>query len=148
MLTNAEVSAQSTKHAAWVASGAAILAAIIAFGGTWWSTERAAKAASDTVTQQVSGETDKSRAEFLRGQRQALYSRIIADERKLSKWRMARSGRIIRSGKKFDRIKVQLAQLQTHTPTAEIVASPAAGEQLANLIDVHLRIIREMLGPK
>ena len=124
MLTNAEVSAQSTKHAAWVASGAAILAAIIAFGGTWWSTERAAKAASDTVTQQVSGEPDKSRAEFLRGQRQALYSRIIADERKLFEMENGAEWSNYKEREKFDRIKVQLAQLQTHTPTAEIVASP------------------------
>jgi hypothetical protein len=79
-LTDAEINALSTKHAAWVAAGAAILAAVIAFGGTWWSAGVAAKAASETVTKQLSGETEKSRAEFLRGQRQILYAKIVVAE--------------------------------------------------------------------
>src|SRR5688572_22972466 len=81
--TDSAASVRSTKHAAWVAAGAAILAAVIAFSGALWSAKVAAKAASDTVTRQVSGETEKSKAEFLRGQRQVLYSNIIAHERAL-----------------------------------------------------------------
>ena len=75
-LTNAEISARSTKHAAWVAAAAAMLAALLAFGGSVWSAHTAAK----NVRTQLSGETEKSRAEFLRGQRQTLYTKIIVDE--------------------------------------------------------------------
>jgi hypothetical protein len=64
-LTDAEMSARSTKHAAWVAAGAALIAAIFALIGSVL-----------TVTLTGNVETDRSRAEFLRGQRQELYSRI------------------------------------------------------------------------
>jgi hypothetical protein len=43
----------------------------------------AGASAARVTSQQLSGETEKSRAEFLRGQRQVLYSKIIADQRRL-----------------------------------------------------------------
>jgi hypothetical protein len=83
-MTAAERSARAVKFAAWVAAGAALLSAAAAAGGTYWSADRAAKSASETVTLQLSGETDRSRAEFLRGKRQMLYVWVITDERELN----------------------------------------------------------------
>jgi hypothetical protein len=59
---SADTNARSTMHAAWVAAGAAILAALL------------------SVWLQTSGETNKSRAEFLRGQQQVLYAKVIDHE--------------------------------------------------------------------
>jgi len=84
-LTEAEASARSTRHAAWVAAGAA---------RTLWNgytsaraSDRAARTAADAAVQavslQLSGETEKSKAEFLRGRRQILYTKIIAEEREV-----------------------------------------------------------------
>jgi hypothetical protein len=91
---NDEISARSAKHAAWVAAGAAILAAVLAAGGTLWSghesakaSDRAAQTAADAavkaVSIQLSGETEKSRAEFLRSQQKVLYTKVITDLQKL-----------------------------------------------------------------
>jgi hypothetical protein len=93
-LTDAEISARSTKHATWVTAGVAILAAIIALGGAVWSgvvsahaSDRAAKTAAEaavnSVVVQSSRETDRSRAEFLRDKQQALYSTLLAHDRTL-----------------------------------------------------------------
>jgi hypothetical protein len=91
---NDEISARSAKLAAWVAAGAAILAAVLAAGGTLWSghesakaSDRAAQTAADAavkaVSIQLSGETEKSRAEFLRNQQKDLYIEVVTDLRKL-----------------------------------------------------------------
>jgi len=148
-LTDAEISARSTKHAAWVAAGAAILAAILALGGTLWGSHMAADSASRTVAQQVSGETEKSRAEFLRGQRQVLYSQIIADERKLfdmendAEWRNYKE-----RSRAVEKMRLQYRQLEMRTPTTEIIASGEAGDQLAKLVDIHNKRIVGMVRPR
>jgi hypothetical protein len=74
------ISARTTRNAALVAAVAAILAAALALVGTLWSARVAAQAAIDSVSQQLSGETERSRAEFLRGQRQVMYTKMVKDE--------------------------------------------------------------------
>jgi hypothetical protein len=81
--SEAEISARSTKHAAWVAAGAALLAAVLALGGSWLSAERAAESARQTTITELSGETERSRAEFLREQQKDLYTEVITDLRQL-----------------------------------------------------------------
>ena len=83
-LSDAEISAKSTKRAAWLAAGAALLTAVLSgvlsVGGVVWASNAAAKSASEAVEKQLFGETDKSRAEFLRAQRQELYAAIVEDD--------------------------------------------------------------------
>jgi hypothetical protein len=137
-LTDAEISARSTKHAAWVAAGAAILAAILALGGTLWGSHMAAESASKTVAQQVSGETEKSRAEFLRGQRQVLYSTIVAHEigiRKAEKKVVEDIEKTRRHNISTNPLWAQYAKLERDKPPAEIIASPPARAQLGALTD-------------
>lgn len=72
------------KHAAWIAAGAAMLAAVLTVASTAWTTyssakssessaQRAAEAVVRGVEVQLSGETEKSKAEFLRARRQEVY---------------------------------------------------------------------------
>jgi hypothetical protein len=93
-LTDAEVSARSTRRAAWVAAAAALLAAMLALAGTLWSgytssraSDRAAMTAADAavkaVSVQLSGETERSRAEFLRNQQRIAYFRVVKDMREM-----------------------------------------------------------------
>ena len=76
--TTREISRSTTS--ARIAAVSAIAAATIALFGTYWSGERAAVSAGETVNRQLLGETERSKAEFLRGQRQVLYSRVAAHE--------------------------------------------------------------------
>jgi hypothetical protein len=94
------------------------------------------------VTIQLSGETEKSRAEFLRGQRRILYSTIIAHqlgireaERKLVDEIVKSPGPSGSPGRAFtkDRLWAQYAKLARDKPPAEIIASPPARAQLAAL---------------
>jgi hypothetical protein len=153
--TNAEIDARSTKHAAWVAAGAAILAALLALGGTLWSahlsakaSDKAAQTAADaavkTVSVQLSGETEKSRAEFLRGQRITLYSTIIADDIALHEAERHTYTELMKTPKSkkiksIDRVNKQLAKLNQDRPTAEIIASLPVRNALAALYEVHGR---------
>jgi hypothetical protein len=93
-LRAAEISASSAKHAAWVAAATSIVAALASVVSIIWSgqlsaqaTDRAAQRTADatvrTVALELSGETDKSRAEFLRSQRQKLYGEVISHELQL-----------------------------------------------------------------
>jgi hypothetical protein len=147
--TDAEISARSTRHAAWVAAGAAILAAILAVGGTWWSGEesadasdRAAQTAADAavkaVTIQLSGETEKSRAEFLRGQRRILYSTIIAHDtgiREAERKLVDDIQKTRRHNLSTDRLWAKYAKLVRDKAPAEIIASEPARKQLAALTE-------------
>jgi hypothetical protein len=147
-LTAAEI-ARSTKHAAWLAAASAILAAVLALVGTFWSahrsstaSERAAATAADAavkaVSVQLSGETDRSRAEFLRGQRRVLYSTIIAHETEIREAERKLAKDIEdapRPGVSVDRLWAQYANLNRDRPPAEIIASPSARAQLAALTD-------------
>jgi hypothetical protein len=75
----------SAQQPAWIAAIAALLAGVLTVVGTVWgayqnseasqkAAEKAASAAVKAVEVQLSGETEKSRSEFLRAQRQTLYS--------------------------------------------------------------------------
>jgi hypothetical protein len=86
---------KSAARSAKTAAIASIIAALIAVGGVIWSSqesseasERAARMAADTavktVNTQLSGETERSRAEFLRGQQQVIYSKAIEAEQVLT----------------------------------------------------------------
>jgi hypothetical protein len=132
------------------------LAALLALGGTYWSGERAAKAASETVTKQLFGETEKSRAEFLRGQRQVLYSRIIGHERQV----LEAEGEVGLSNpshpdcdldpndcprpeirKKLSKAYSSLATLESDVPESEIIASAEVRGHIKHLIEIHHQIL-------
>jgi hypothetical protein len=159
--TDAEVSARSTKHAAWVAAGSAIIAAIVAVGGTVWSgresveaSDRAAQTAADTavkaVSIQLSGETEKSRAEFLPEQRRVLYITIIAHEVEIHESEqkiiddiaVAGKGKTIRAT--ADKLATRYEKLEKDRPPAEIIASPPVRERLAALSKTH-RDVRQKI---
>jgi hypothetical protein len=147
-LTDAEISARSTKHAAWVAAGAAILAAILAFGVTWWSAEKAADSTAETVATQLSGETEKSRAEFLRGQRQVLYSTAITHERELYRAEFETDDAMGEAevSRLFKRVLELKSKLDQDAATAEIIASEPVREQLRLLSLQHGKIRGIMQG--
>lgn len=62
---------------------AAVVSGVLAIVGTIVGGVIAGSSASSTVERQLSGETEKSRAEFLRTQRQSLYAKIIGHEQDL-----------------------------------------------------------------
>jgi hypothetical protein len=112
------------------------VAAILALVGTWWSAKSAADSAFKAVSVQLSGETEKSRAEFLREQRRILYSTIIAHEigiREAERKLVDDIGRTRRHNISTDRLWAQYAKLEQDVPPAEIIASPPARAQLAAL---------------
>jgi hypothetical protein len=128
-----------------LAAGAAILAAVLALGGTWWNSLVAAKSAAETVTKQVSGETEKSRAEFLRGQRLVLYSKILTDEQRLMDAENAvDSWQPIDGPKNFDeRLKtvgLRRRALQADMSSAQILASKEFIHDLDALYRSHQNI--------
>jgi hypothetical protein len=123
------------------------LAAVLALVGTFWSAHRsstaseraaatAAAAAVKAVSVQLSGETDRSRAEFLRGQRQRLYSTIVAHEIGIHE----AENKLVKDIEQTRQHNIstnplwtQYAKLERDEPSAEIIASPPARAQLAAL---------------
>jgi hypothetical protein len=81
---DAKLSQVSTIQAAGMGAIATLVAAVIALGAATWSGRIAANAAVKAASQQQTGETDRSRAEFLRGQRQDLYGSVAAHEQALN----------------------------------------------------------------
>jgi hypothetical protein len=142
-LTDAEISARSTKHAAWVAAAAAILAAVLALGGTWWSGQTAAKSALETVERQTSAETEKSKAEFLRGQRQALYNSAFLREQTLFDIEEDWAHAILEQHKALGDEKSKAwyttyNALRADTSSMAIIASMEAYQAFVDLMSKHL----------
>jgi hypothetical protein len=147
--SDAEISARSTKRAAWVAAGAAILAALIAFGGIWWSARVAAESRSHTATTQLSGEiADRSRAEFLLGQRQVLYTKFIRHEVQLENAELEAARAINPMGpphspqleQKLQDMDDLLTTLKYDVSAAQIIGSPAVRSLVNRIHYRHLLI--------
>jgi hypothetical protein len=67
----------STKQAAYIGLVGVLLSAILSIVAGLISAKLAGDAAANTVAQQQSGESERSRAEFLRGQQQVLYASLV-----------------------------------------------------------------------
>jgi hypothetical protein len=74
---DARATALSTKQAAIIGAIAALLSSALTIPTTLIAASRAGDTALQTTMTQLSGETEKSRAEFLRSQRQRLYISVI-----------------------------------------------------------------------
>lgn len=74
----------SARQAALIGAMAVILSSVIAILASYVSASLASSSTLRAASLQVSGESEKSRAEFLRGQRQVLYAQVIGHERALS----------------------------------------------------------------
>jgi hypothetical protein len=136
----------SNRQVALIALAGVLVSAGLSFGSAELVSRRTTESATATIERQLNGETERSRAEFLRGQRQILYSQIIADERKLvevedqnEEWSNNRELLIAQSN-----IQRQFNQLKGHAPTVEIIASKEVGEQFAKLIDIRGQMIEQM----
>jgi hypothetical protein len=64
-----------------VAAVVSILVAVGAFLGVVWSTKKSTEASREVVAIQTAADTKKSNDDFVRGQRQVLYPKILDDER-------------------------------------------------------------------
>jgi len=81
---DAHHAAVSTRQAALIGAVAVILSALIAIAASYISASLASTSTLRAASLQVSGENDRSRAEFLRGQRQVLYAQVLDHERALN----------------------------------------------------------------
>jgi len=80
---SAHLHAISTRQAALIGLVGVLLAAALSVLAGVISARLAGEAAARTTALQLSGETERSRAEFLRGQRRVLYARVVSHVRML-----------------------------------------------------------------
>jgi hypothetical protein len=78
---SAHLTAISTRQAALIGLVGVLLAAVISVVAGVISARIAGEEAAKTTASQLSGETERSRAEFLRGQRRVLYARVVSHVR-------------------------------------------------------------------
>ena len=142
----AHMHAVSNKQVAVIALVSVLISAGLSFGSAELASRRSAQTATNTIERQLSVETDRSKAEFLREQRQILYSQIIADERELAEvenqnedWSNDKERLTANNN-----IQRQFNQLTRHAPTVGIIASREVGEQFAKLIDIRWQMIERV----
>jgi hypothetical protein len=113
----------------------------------------AGASAAKVTTQQLSGETEKSRAEFLRGQRQALYGKIIADQRRLRDSESAMKDYLSAPPKqstdedasnKLKNTTSLLYAFSDDVATAEILASEDVRQEVRKLRETHNKICADL----
>jgi hypothetical protein len=106
----------------------------------------AGNSAARVAAQQLSGETEKSRSEFLRGQRQALYGKIITDQRRLRDSETAMKNYLSAppqqstdedASNKLKDTKSLLYAFWDDVATAEILASEDVRQEVRSLRDTH-----------
>jgi hypothetical protein len=132
----AHIAGQATKRAAVITLVGVLVSVVLSTGASIFISDRTADSAANTMQQQLSGETDRSRAEFLRGQRQVLYSTIVAHEVGIREAEHKLANDIVKTRRhnlSTDRLWSQYAKLERDEPPAKIVASPPARAQLAAL---------------
>jgi len=112
----------------------------------------AADAAVKAVSVQLSGETEKSRAEFLREQRRILYSTIIADEIRLHKAEQKGFSDMYKdqqrkrkrtkqaNSKLTSGVAEKFEKLEQDQTSAEVIASPTTRSRSAALVEVHNKL--------
>jgi hypothetical protein len=143
---DAEVSARSSTHAAWVAAGAAVLAALLALIGSSWSAERAARTAAQNVITEQSGETERSRAEFLRLQQKDLYVDVVADLQKLKNAQKEYAGMAFNPQKPAnlnegkERYDATYGEFMDDQNGIRILGSKPAQQAFMRLMDAHLKL--------
>jgi hypothetical protein len=132
----AHIAGQATKRAAVITLVGVLVSVVLSTGASIFISDRTADSAANTMQQQLSGETNRSRAEFLRGKRQVLYSTIVAHEVGISEAEHKLVNDIEKTRRhnlSTDRLWAQYAKLERDEPPAKIVASPPARAQLAAL---------------
>src|SRR5215213_6481719 len=80
---SAHLAAISTKQAALIGLVGVLLAAVLSVVAGVISAHLTGQAAARTTALELSGETERSKAEFLRGQRRELYVRVASHVRTL-----------------------------------------------------------------
>jgi hypothetical protein len=142
----AHLHAVTNKQVAWIALVGVLISAAVSFGSAELASRRSADSATAAIEKQVNGETDRSKAEFLRGQRQVLYSNIMSDESLLWEAEQRLSDIVYGTRKpgwreefalERKRIEQLAITLDKNTPTAEVIASDDARRTLAALIETH-----------
>jgi hypothetical protein len=132
----AHIAGQATKRAAVITLVGVLVSVVLSTGASIFISDRTADSAANTMQQQLSGETDRSRAEFLRGKRQVLYSTIVAHEIAIHNAEEKLVNDIVKTRRhniSTDSLWEQYAKLERDEPPSEIIASPPARAQLAAL---------------
>jgi hypothetical protein len=132
----AHIAGQATKRAAVITLVGVLVSVVLSTGASIFISDRTADSAANTMQQQLSGETDRSRAEFLRGKRQVLYSTIVAHETAIRNAEDKLVADIVRTRRhniSTDSLWAQYAKLERDEPPAKIVASPPVRAQLEAL---------------
>jgi hypothetical protein len=134
---------KSAAHSAWIAMIAALVSAAVALGGTIIAGLIAANSASSTVAQQLSGETQKSQAEFRRGQQQAAYAEAATHAGELYAAELALNADLeTRRGSAayklaFDRVYAAATAMESDEGTINLVASDVTRAKWADVIARH-----------
>jgi hypothetical protein len=139
----------------------ALIGVLVTAAASFWSAElgsrRSSQSATATIERQLNGESDRSKAEFLRGQRQEVYGWIVTDERELTaleedmynditsstRRKAERAARGSRSDF-LDPFNKRLEKYKRNGPVIEIMASPAVRDTYSALISsrdtLHLQL--------
>jgi hypothetical protein len=140
----------SNKQVAFIALLGVLVSAALSFGSAEMASRRSAQSASETIKQQMNGETDRSKAEFLRGQRQVLYSKIIADEREI--WEAEQAALYARNSgeepKSLDKaLNTMRSAFAADLASAEIIASPTVRSHVTELYYIHWEALDHLGAP-
>ncbi len=132
----AQIAGQATKRAAVITLVGVLVSVVLSTGASIFISDRTADSAASTMQQQLSGETDRSRAEFLRGKRQVFYSTIVSHEIAIGKAEKKLVDEIVKTRRhniSTDPLWAQYVKLERDEPPAKIIASPDTRAQLAAL---------------
>jgi len=143
-------------RSARIAAIASIASAVVALGGTIGSGFIAADSASDTVAVQANRETERSRAEFLRAQRQELYAKALIDHQALSDAQGKYWSSVARAKKSeltsdADPTRPAFKRAAEDYGIIQFVGSSGAGDAYYELLMAHVKrgdIIREARSRK
>lgn len=148
---------KASRRSAQMAMVGALVAAVLSLGGTIWSAyqssvtsqrvaDKAAEAAVDAVLVQLDGETDRSRAEFLRSEQKVLYSRVISHDQALDSAGelLFKSGFVAVYATKSEEERVALDQyerayqaFEADKPSMDIMASTSSRDAYYALVKAH-----------
>jgi hypothetical protein len=155
------LNAVTTKQAAWIGAIATLTATILTVGITVgvsvplarWTAKKAGENGVETVNLQLSGETNRSIQEFLRGQRVELYSDVITADKALKDieaqeefavWLYANG----RPGPKpnWKRLKATYAKWHNYDASITIIASPGVKDTFDSQAALHERFLGALLA--
>jgi hypothetical protein len=134
---------------AFIGAAAVLLAALLSVLAAVISANLAARAAARNTSETMTGETERSKAEFLRSQRQRLYAKIVADEDALiseeSSWQQNLLYSLLTNEGDYDaqkkRVNDLLSAFTRDRAPLEVIGSAPVRQIYDKLLDSHTGVV-------